>query len=196
VEGVTGLRGSFYVYALKDPRNNPARPFYIGKGTGIRAWEHELKIDSTPKGRRIREIQSSGSQVLISKLLAGLTELEALRLEAELISVFGTETTGGMLTNSVMPATDRKFSARRRLTIPSGAPEKAQLGVSLLKEAVLELALANEGVTNSDVVHALGLHSDYLGGSKDYLSWSVLGLLMRGGKMLRVEKKIHKAQVR
>ena len=193
---MSGMRGSFYVYALKDPRSNPARPFYIGKGTGIRAWEHELKIDSTTKGRRIREIQASGSQVLVTKLLDELTKIEALRLEAELISVFGTEVTGGMLTNSVMPSTDRKFSSRRQLNIPSGAPEKAQLGVSLLKEAVLELALANDGVTNSDVVHGLGLHSDYLGGSKDYLSWSILGLLMREGKMQRAEKKIHRAQIR
>ena len=31
---------------------------------------------------------------------------------------------------------------------------------------------------------------------KDYLPWSLLGLLMREGKMKRVEKKKHKAVVR
>jgi hypothetical protein len=83
--------------------------------------------------------------------------------------------------------------------LPLGAPEKAQLGLGLLKDAVLELAQANErGVSNSDVCHALGLHSDYAGGSKDYLSWSVLGL-MKDGKLKRVNigsRGYHQAQVR
>lgn len=66
----------------------------------------------------------------------------------------------------------------------------------MLKGAVLELAQANaKGVTNSEVVKALGLQSDYAGGSKDYLTWSLLGLLMREGKMSRVENKRHKAHV-
>src|SRR5690606_31261756 len=46
----------YYVYALKDPRTSPARPFYIGKGTGNRAWEHTLRVDQTRKGKRIAEI--------------------------------------------------------------------------------------------------------------------------------------------
>jgi hypothetical protein len=70
--------------------------------------------------------------------------------------------------------------------------EKAQIGVELLKSAILELARANsDGILNSDAAKALGLQSDYLGGSKDYLSWSVLGILMREGKMKRVEPKKH-----
>jgi hypothetical protein len=83
------------------------------------------------------------------------------------------------------------------LTIPTGAIEKAQFGVKLLKEAVLELAITNaRGITNSDVVHGLGLQSDYQGGSKDYLTWSILGILMREGKLKRVENKRHQAQTR
>jgi hypothetical protein len=31
---------SYYVYALKDPRTSPAKPFYIGKGKGTRAYDH------------------------------------------------------------------------------------------------------------------------------------------------------------
>jgi hypothetical protein len=60
------------------------------------------------------------------------------------------------------------------------------LGLSLLKAAVLEFAQANPpGVTNADVAKELGLQSDYGGGSKDYLSFSVLGLLMREHKIVR-----------
>lgn len=67
----------------------------------------------------------------------------------------------------------------------------------MIKDAVLELAKANQkGVTNSDAASALALRSDYGGGSKDYLSYSVIGLLMREGKLARAAKsKLHTAQV-
>ena len=56
----------------------------------------------------------------------------------------------------------------------------------LLKNAVLEFARANPKViTNSDTASLLGLRSDYGGGSKDYLSYSLLGLLMRDGLLKR-----------
>ena len=133
----------------------------------------------------------------MSKLVEDITELEALRIEAELITAFGTEATGGLLTNSVVPKLNPSKRRLRNLVMPSGITEKAQLGLSMLKDAVLELSIANvDGVTNSDVAHSLGLQSDYLGGSKDYLTWSVLGLLMREGRLKRVDKKRHKAQVR
>ena len=136
-------------------------------------------------------------KVIVVRLVEGLTELEALKVEAEMISAFGTEATGGILTNSVSPNLNPKPRKLRNVNVPSGAADKAQIAVELLKSAVLELAVANqEGVTNSDVAHSLGLQSDYLGGSKDYLSWSILGLLMREGRMIRVDKKKHKAQVR
>lgn len=186
----------FYIYALKDPRASPARPFYIGKGTGIRAWDHTLRVDATRKGKRIAEITSLGHQVVTSVLADDLTEMQALKLEAELISAFGTEDAGGLLTNSVVPSGVVRRT-RGQLTVPAGVIEKAQLGLDLLKAAVLELAQSNsEGITNSDASKALGLQSDYGGGSKDYLTWSVLGLLMREGKMRRGENKKHLASVR
>ena len=186
---------AYYVYSLKDPRKSPAKPFYIGKGTGIRAWEHVLQADDTRKGRRINEIIAEGKKVIVTKLADDLTEFQALKLEAELISAFGTEDFGGILTNSVQPSgTSNK--APKNLVVPFGIREKAQLGLSMLKESVLEFSQANPpGVTNSEVVKALGLHSDYAGGSKDYLTWSLLGLLMREGKVSRVENKRHKALV-
>ena len=65
--------------------------------------------------------------------------------------------------------------------------EKAQSGLSLLKEAILEV-LANhpEGLQNAQIADLLGLRSDYKGANKDYLSWSVLGLLFNAG---RIERK-------
>lgn len=75
--------------------------------------------------------------------------------------------------------------------------EKAQLGLQLLLDAVLETAQANQqGVTNSELAKGLGLQSDYSGGSKDYLTWSLLGILMRQGKLKReASGRRHVAQV-
>ncbi len=175
----------YYVYALKDPRSSPAKPFYIGKGTGSRAYDHLVTPDQTRKYRRIKEILDSGKRPLVDILIEGLTEAQALRLEAELIAAFGTEDTGGLLTNTVIPA-GLGGKRRRNVIVPQGAVERAQLGLELLKAAVLELVRANpQGITNSDAASLLGLRSDYRGRQKDYLSYSVLGLLMREGKIMR-----------
>jgi uncharacterized protein len=183
----------FYIYALKDPRTAPARIFYVGKGTGIRAWDHTLRVDSTRKGQRIAEIQAEGKTVITSILADELTEPQALKLEAELISSFGTEDRGGLLTNSVVPSGTRR-NMPQGINVPAGVVEKAQIGLALLKGAILELAQANPiGVQNAEVSKSLGLQSDYAGGSKDYLAWSILGLLMREGKMVRAEQRRHRA---
>lgn len=180
---------SYYVYALKDPRTNPVLPFYIGKGTGNRAWEHTINVDETRKGQRIREIMNAGYEVVTTKMADGLTEGQALKLEAELISAFGTEATGGFLTNAVTP-TGRIKRLRPDLKVPSGVAEKASIGLGLIKEAVVELAKSNlDGVTNADCAKALGLQSNYRGGAKDYLSFSVLGLLLEEGRLKRDDTK-------
>ena len=185
----------FYVYALKDPRVSPARPFYIGKGAGTRAWEHELRIDQSAKGERIRQVHAAGLQVLTVKLVEGLFEAKALRIEAELISAFGTEDRGGLLTNAVVP-TGVKLNRSRGMIVPSGVVEKAQIALDHLKSAVFETTKANkDGVTNYEVAKSLGLQSDYGGGSKNYLSYSVLGILMREGKVKRLQNKKHVAAV-
>jgi hypothetical protein len=177
----------FYVYAIKDPRQSPAKPFYIGKGTGSRAFDHLVKPDATPKYRRIREIQNAGFKPLVEILVEDLTESQALRLEAELISAFGTLDTGGLLTNSVVPQ-GLGTSRRKDIVIPHGSIERAQLGLEFLKSSVVELAKTNpSGISNSDAASVLGLRSDYRGKQKDYLSYSVIGLLLREGRLVRDE---------
>ena len=178
-----------YIYALKDPRVSPARPFYIGKGTGSRAYDHLVKPDKTLKYKRICDIIASGKTPLVDILADDLTETQALKLEAELISAFGTETTGGLLTNSVVPA-GLGGKKRKNLIVPQGAVERAQIGLEFIKSAIVELIRTNtDGITNADAASLLGLRSDYRGRQKDYLSYSVLGLLLREGKIRREGNK-------
>ncbi len=186
----------FYVCALKDPRTTPALPFYIGKGAGTRAWDHELRVDQSEKGRRIRDILEAGKDILTVKLVEELTEPEALRIEAELISAFGTKDRGGLLTNAVVP-TGARIHSNRDAVVPVGAVEKAQIALEHLKAVVFETVRANkDGVTNYDIAKCLGLQSDYGGGSKNYLSYSILGILMREGKVKRLANKKHIAAVK
>jgi len=63
---------------------------------------------------------------------------------------------------------------------------RAQQGVALLKQAILDvLAQKPEGLTNAEIARLLDIRSDYRGAQKDYLSWSVLGLLLNEGKIVR-----------
>jgi hypothetical protein len=174
----------YYIYAIKDPRTSPAKPFYIGKGTGSRAYDHLISADSTRKYSRIREIIAHGAKPFIEILADDLTDQQALKLEAEMIAALGTIESGGLLTNSVIPSgISRK---RTVLVLPTGCLERAQLGLAFLKAAIHDLARANhEGITNSEAASVLGLRSDYRGKQKDYLSYSVLGLLLRERKVSR-----------
>lgn len=180
------MRGSYYVYALLDPRQSPARAFYVGKGTGTRSEEHLDHPDGSSKWRRIEEIRAIGLEPVVQRLVENLAEDEAYLIEAQLISAFGRETDGGSLTNVALPA-GRPRHRYRNLVMPLGAESKAAAGLQLLKDAVLDFVRANpDGVTNADVASMLNLRSDYGGGSKDYLSYSLLGLLMQEHQIIRV----------
>ncbi len=56
----------------------------------------------------------------------------------------------------------------------------AQLGLELLKEAILS-ELADGPLANIDLVNRLDIPSDFEGENQNYLSWSILGLLVGEG---------------
>ena len=181
------MSNSYYVYALKDPRSNPAKIFYIGKGTGSRAWNHIINVDETRKGHFIQEIIDSGKDVMVSQLVDDLTEAQALKIESELISSFGTIDAGGTLYNTVVP-TGIVRRVQNNINVPTGIFDKAQIGISLLKDAIEEFTEANpDGITNSDSAHYLGLQSDNDGKQQDYLTYSVLGILLKESRIKSVK---------
>jgi 2-dehydro-3-deoxyphosphogalactonate aldolase len=64
---------------------------------------------------------------------------------------------------------------------------KAHKALASLKDAILDvLAIHKDGLTNSQIAEALDLRSDYLGANKDYLTWSILGLLLNEKRITRV----------
>ena len=184
-------RPNYYVYALKDGRKNPAQIFYIGKGNGIRKDDHLTNIDNTKKGKFIKEIITGNGKVIVSIMSDELTENQSLKLEAELIAAFGTEKNGGILKNTVNPSGNKKI--KKLLNVPHGVYEKSQLGLRFLKESSLEFIEANDlGIKNSELARYLDLHSDNNGKQKDYLTYSLLGILMRENKIFKTENGRYK----
>ena len=151
-----------------------------------------MKIDDSEKGEVIREILGEGREIVHTIISDNLTEEQALKIEAELIAAFGIRSQNGLLTNKVKP-NPNNISKKIKINVPDGCYEKAQMGLEFIKSAVMELAQANAaGIKNSDAAKYLGLQSDYGGGSKDYLSYSILGLLMKENKLSRGDGKKHR----
>lgn len=116
---------AYYVYALFDPRESPPRPFYIGKGVGERMHDHGREEGESSKLRRIRAIKAAGYEYFAQRLVTGLSETDAYRVEMELIASFGLESNGGMLTNEVQPAAVR--SVQLGVKARPGAEERVQM---------------------------------------------------------------------
>ncbi len=62
----------------------------------------------------------------------------------------------------------------------------AQMGLRQIEQAIIRLLETNpQGLRNAQVADLLGLHSDFRGNQKDYLTYSVLGGLIAKGKATR-----------
>jgi uncharacterized protein len=63
---------------------------------------------------------------------------------------------------------------------------RAAQGLDQLKSAVLEVLKDNPGgLRNSEVAEVLGIRSSFGKGAKDFLSWSVLGMMCNDGTVRR-----------
>ena len=71
------------------------------------------------------------------------------------------------------------------------ADNKANAALAALKESIIEhLANYPEGLGNSEIARDLGLESDFEGKQRNYLLWSVIGLLVNEGCVV-YEKRGH-----
>ena len=78
----------------------------------------------------------------------------------------------------------------KQINIPVGIFEKAQIGIKLMKDAIEELIKVNsKGITNSDCAHYLGLQRDHGGQQQNYLTYSVLGILLKENRIIGKKKK-------
>jgi len=74
-----------------------------------------------------------------------------------------------------------------------GACEKAQQGLQLLEQAVVELLEEHpEGLRNVDISSLLNIHSGGEGNPEDYLSYSILGFLIRSGLVVKTSKRTYR----
>ena len=75
-----------YVYVYRDP--DTGDPFYIGQGKGARAFAHLDSLDGV-KGEKINAIRKRGLEPRIDILRYGISEQEALLVEAAAIDLIG-----------------------------------------------------------------------------------------------------------
>ncbi len=78
-------RLKYYVYIYIDPRDN--RTFYVGKGKGNRVFDHLDAASDSVKGTIIAELRRIRLEPRIELLKYGLTEKEALLVEATAIDL-------------------------------------------------------------------------------------------------------------
>jgi hypothetical protein len=100
-------------------------PFYIGKGTGDRAFD----LNRNETHRKIRQrLNEYGREISVKILKGGLTELEAYSLEEKLIDIFGLKVYGGLLTNldeGYLPSERRKlYGEQYSLMVPGYRKQK------------------------------------------------------------------------
>lgn len=85
----------YYVYLYIDPRDGVV--FYVGKGRGNRCFQHLKDVREGDKAARIADIRKSRQEPIIEVLKYGLTEQQALLVEATAIDLLEVDN----LTNGV-----------------------------------------------------------------------------------------------
>lgn len=95
------MRQNFYVYLLLDPTT--CQPFYVGKGTGRRMYEHyrtRSRLTNPLLKNKLSKLADSGLKPIYERVLINATEDQCFVLERELIAKYGKKVDGsGILCN-------------------------------------------------------------------------------------------------
>lgn len=66
--------------------------------------------------------------------------------------------------------------------------EESQKGLTLIERAIEKLLMIeSEGLSNSEIAHSLGLESNHQGKQINYLTYSVLGIMMEKGFVKKIK---------
>ena len=97
----------YYVYKLLNPECGTV--FYVGKGKANRAYQHQREVERNPdkyakskKGMVIKSILAMGMDVIVDFDTTGLSEVDALVRESELISEIGIDNLTNILPRGVL----------------------------------------------------------------------------------------------
>lgn len=158
----------FYVYELSDPRSG--RVFYVGKGCGRRAYQHEAntrngRVQNAEKHRIIADILKSGFNPVVTIIDDGLSEQDAYKAERERIRHHGYKTLTNIMPGT-MTAIDRsKLSAK--ISLDRLKPHnqwlcerpRSDLEIALAERVRSELAtIAQNGYATEITISKHGLH--------------------------------------
>jgi hypothetical protein len=70
---------------------------------------------------------------------------------------------------------------------PNSPEAKAAMGLALIKEAILDyLHNHPNGLRNAEIARNLTLESDHEGKQKDYLTYSILGILLKERRVRKI----------
>lgn len=95
--GKINEKNKYYVYELKHPDTNVT--FYVGKGCGKRMYDHEMRVKANKLPNRtnrklfdfIKSLVESNKNIIYTKVRENMSELDALKVESELIQFYGFE---------------------------------------------------------------------------------------------------------
>lgn len=132
LERSVSVNNTYYVYQLVDPRSG--RPFYVGKGTGQRAYSHLRFKDGNGnpyKDRTIQQIFAAGQIPVIEFLHQGIKDENlAYQLEEHAISSIGIDNLTNLVSSCRPPSRKgwkpSKVTLEKRGRSLRGIPRSAQ----------------------------------------------------------------------
>lgn len=135
----------YYVYQLLDPRTN--LPFYVGKGTGNRAYSHNKFKDGNNnvyKDRYIRSIRRIGLEPIVDIIQHFDNERDAYNYEETLIESIGLDNLTNLVPNACPPSKKGWHPSPETLAKRS----KGLKGIPRTAEWCQNLSLSKQGKNN------------------------------------------------